>query len=125
MIKVVLLLVEDVISVDIKDTMRETVLDEEEDEVVVIVMMIQVVRVIPIDIEDTEKEVIRIEEVKEDTVIVMIQVDQVIQEERIGDIEDIVVDTVRNQVILPHIQIHIVKVQVSHHQNIQRKVNKI
>ena len=127
MIKVVLPLVEDVISVDIKDTMRETVLDEEEDEVVVIVMMIQVVRVIPIDIEDTEKEVIRIEEVKEDTVIVMIQVVRVmkIEREKVEGIEDIVVDTVRNQVILPHIQIHIVKVQVSHHQNIQRKVNKI
>ena len=122
MIKVVLPLVEDVISVDIKDTMRETVLDEEEDEVVVvIVMMIQVVRVIPIDIEDTEKEVIRIEEVKEDTVIVMIQVDQVIQEERIGDIEDIVVDIVRNQVIHPLIHL-IVKVQVNHHQG---KVNNI
>ena len=122
MIKVVLLLVEDVISVDIKDTMRETVLDEEEDEVVVvIVMMIQVVRVIPIDIEDTEKEVIRIEEVKEDTVIVMIQVDQVIQEERIGDIEGIVVDIVRNQVIHPLIHL-IVKVQVNHHQG---KVNNI
>ena len=102
--------------------MRETVLDEEEDEVVVvIVMMIQVVRVIPIDIEDTEKEVIRIEEVKEDTVIVMIQVDQVIQEERIGDIEDIVVDIVRNQVIHPLIHL-IVKVQVNHHQG---KVNNI
>ena len=121
MIKVVLPLVEDVISVDIKDTMRETVLDEEEDEVVVIVMKNQVVRVIPIDIEDTEKEVIRIEEVKEDTVIVMIQVDQVIQEERIGDIEDIVVDIVRNQVIHPLIHL-IVKVQVNHHQG---KVNNI
>ena len=123
MIKVVLLLVEDVISVDIKDTMRETVLDEEEDEVVVIVMMIQVVRVIQIDIEDVEEEVevILIEEVKEDTVIVMIQVDQVIQEERIGDIEDIVVDIVRNQVIHPLIHL-IVKVQVNHHQG---KVNNI
>ena len=127
MIKVVLPLVEDVISVDIKDTMRETVLDEEEDEVVVIVMMIQVVRVIPIDIEDTEEEAeaIHIEGAKEDIVIVMIQVDQVIQEQRIGDREDIVVDIVvdivRNQVI--HALIHlIVKVQVNHHQG---KVNNI
>ena len=118
MIKVVLPLVEDVISVDIKDTMRETVLDEEEDEVVVIVMMIQVVRVIPIDIEDTEEEVIRIEEAKEGIVIVMIQVDQVIREERADDIEDIV----RNQVIRLHIHL-IVKVQVNHHH--QRKVNNI
>ena len=113
MIKVVLPLVEDVISVDIKDTMRETVLDEEEDEVVVIVMMIRVVRVIQIDIEDTEEEVeaIHIEGVKEDIVIVMIQVVRVmkIEREKVEGIEDIVVDTVRNQVILPHIQIHIVR----------------
>ena len=129
MIKVVLLLVEDVIFVDIKVITQETVLDEEEGEVAVIVMMIRVVQVIQTDIEDTEEEVgaIRIEGVNEDIVIVMIQVVQVMKKERekVEGIEDIVVDTVRNQVILPHIQIHIVKVQVSHHQNIQRKVNKI
>ena len=113
---------EDVISVDIKDTTLETALDEEEGEVVVIVMTIRVVRVIQIDIEDTEEEVIRIEEAKEGIVIVMIQVDQVIQEERIGNIEDIVVDIVRNQVIHPLIHL-IVKVQVNHHH--QRKVNNI
>ena len=109
---------EDVISVDIKDTTLETALDEEEGEVVVIVMTIRVVRVIQIDIEDTEEEVIRIEEVKEGIVIVMIQVDQVIREERADDIEDIV----RNQVIRLHIHL-IVKVQVNHHH--QRKVNNI
>ena len=111
---------EDVISVDIKDTTRETALDEEEGEVVVIVMTIRVVRVIQIDIEDTEEkvEVIRIEEAKEGIVIVMIQVDQVIREERADDIEDIV----RNQVIHLHIPL-IVKVQVNHHH--QRKVNNI
>ena len=118
MIKVVLPLVEDVISVDIKDTTLETALDEEEGEVVVIVMTIRVVRVIQIDIEDTEEEVIRIEEAKEGIVIVMIQVDQVIREERADDIEDIV----RNQVIRLHIHL-IVKVQVNHHH--QRKVNNI
>ena len=129
MIKVVLLLLEDVIFVDIKVITPETVLEDEEGEVVVIVMMIRVVRVIQIDIEDTEEEVeaIHIEGVKEDIVIVMIQVVRVmkIEREKVEGIEDIVVDTVRNQVILPHIQIHIVKVQVSHHQNIQMKVNKI
>lgn len=109
---------EDVISVDIKDTTLETALDEEEGEVVVIVMTIRVVRVIQIDIEDTEEEVIRIEEAKEGIVIVMIQVDQVIREERADDIEDIV----RNQVIRLHIHL-IVKVQVNHHH--QRKVNNI
>ena len=115
MIKVVLLLVEDVIFVDIKVITPETVLEDEEGEVVVIVMMIRVVRVIQIDIEDTEEEVeaIHIEGVKEDIVIVMIQVVRVmkIEREKVEGIEDIVVD--------------IVKVQVSHHQNIQRKVNKI
>ena len=124
MIKVVLLLLEDVIFVDIKVITPETVLEDEEGEVVVIVMTIRVVRVIQIDIEDTEEEVIRIEEAKEGIVIVMIQVVRVmkIEREKVEGIEDIVVDTVRNQVIRLHIHL-IVKVQVNHHH--QRKVNNI
>ena len=118
---------EDVIFVDIKVITQETVLDEEEGEVAVIVMMILVVQVIQTDIEDTEEEVgaIRIEGVNEDIVIVMIQVVQVMKTERekVEGIEDIVVDTVRNQVNLLHIH-HIVKVQENHYHILQRKVNK-